>query len=366
MIRTSAARLTGVLVVVCSQTVVIAAENEASNDLLRVGIKPSAPFVMVNQESGQITGFSIDIIYAVAELMRPPRYIEFVVYDQIEEHLDAVRTGEVDLGIAATSFTSDRERTLDFSVPFYRGGLGIAARAEGGGLRFWDVVESSQLPYITLFLFLFLIICANVIWLTERGRVHDTTFDDRWRTGVGQAMWWTIVTMTTVGYGDFVPRNPLSRVISILIIVTGIVLFGMAVGAFSSALTVKQLRTDIRVPSDLRNKPVAVVEDSVAERTLRTFGVEMALKESLKDALTAVDNEEVVAAVHDVALLRYNVPRDYPKLAIVGPTFAEQGYGITFPVNSALRKEVNVALLQLMEGNPPRYRWMLEQWFEVP
>ena len=99
---------------------------------------------------------------------------------------------------------------------------------------------------------------------------------------------------------------------------------------------------------------------------MRTYGVEMVSKESLEEALAAVENEEVVAAVHDVALLRYNVPRHYPKLAIVGPTFAEQGYGITFPVNSDLRKEVNVALLRLMEGKPPRYRWMLEQWFEMP
>lgn len=104
----------------------------------------------------------------------------------------------------------------------------------------------------------------------------------------------------------------------------------------------------------------------MAERTLRTLGVEMVPRKSLEDALAAVENEEVVAAVHDVALLRYNVPRHYPKLAIVGPTFAEQGYGITFPVNSDLRKEVNVALLRLMEGKPPRYRWMLEQWFEMP
>jgi len=226
--------------------------------------------------------------------------------------------------------------------------------------------KPTQLRYIMLSLLLFLVICANVIWLAERGRAHDTTFDDRWLVGVGQAMWWTIVTMTTVGYGDFVPRKPISRVLSILIIVTGIVLFGMAVGVFSSSLTLKQMHADIRVPRDLRNKPVAVVENSLAERRLRTLGVEMVPRKNLGDALDAVDKEEVLAAVHDVALLRYNVPRHYPKLLIVGPTFAEQGYGIAFPLNSHLRKEVNVALLQLMESEPPRYRWMLEQWFEMP
>ena len=366
MVRFSIVWLTGVLVVFSGHTGVIAADVERSTDVLRVGVKHSPPFVMVNPESGEITGFSLDIIRAIAARMQPPRLIELVVHNQIEEHLDAVRSGDVDLGIAATSFTSLRERTLDFSIPFYRGGLGIATRAKGNGLHFWDVVTSTQLRYIMLSLLLFLVICANVIWLAERGRAHDTTFDDRWLVGVGQAMWWTIVTMTTVGYGDFVPRKPISRVLSILIIVTGIVLFGMAVGVFSSSLTLKQMHADIRVPRDLRNKPVAVVENSLAERRLRTLGVEMVPRKNLGDALDAVDKEEVLAAVHDVALLRYNVPRHYPKLLIVGPTFAEQGYGIAFPLNSHLRKEVNVALLQLMESEPPRYRWMLEQWFEMP
>jgi len=88
--------------------------------------------------------------------------------------------------------------------------------------------------------------------------------------------------------------------------------------------------------------------------------------ESLADALAAVENREVVATVHDVALLRYHVPRNAPGLALVGPTFAEHDYGITFPTDSVLRKDINVALLEIMESDPSRYQWMIDQWFEAP
>lgn len=39
---------------------------------------------------------------------------------------------------------------------------------------------------------------------------------------VGTAMWWAIQTVTTVGYGDVVPRDALGRVIAALVMVTGI------------------------------------------------------------------------------------------------------------------------------------------------
>ena len=339
-------------------------EVEQSASTLVVGVKPAAPFVMIDDVSGHVSGFSIDLIQAVAAQMDPPRTVEFRVHRDIAEHLAAVRKSEVDLGIAATSFTSERERALDFSVPFYRGGLGVAVRPDGG-VRHRDILFSGKLLIILLWMVLFLVVCAHIVWLTERGQTNS--FDDRWHVGLGQAVWWTIVTMTTVGYGDFVPRRPLSRFLSVVIIIVGIVLFGIAVGAFSSALTVERLRSDILGPDDLDGrpigKPVAVVANTMAEETVRERGVDVLPRKNLKDALTAVSSGQAVAAVHDVALLRYHLPRDAPGLVLVGRTFVEHGYGITFPLGSGLRKEVNVALLEIMEGDPSLYQQFHDRWF---
>ena len=172
--------------------------------------------------------------------------------------------------------------------------------------------------------------------------------------------------MTTVGYGDFAPSKPLTRFVGVLVIITGIILFGIAVGSLTSALTVKQINSNIRTPNDLRNRPVAVVSDTIAESTLKERGMQLVKKDTLEAALSAVAIGEVVAAVHDIALLMYHVPRNAPTLAIVVPTFAEHGYGITFPVGSDIRKDVNLALLKLMESDPPRYQWMLDNWFGAP
>jgi voltage-gated potassium channel len=55
-----------------------------------------------------------------------------------------------------------------------------------------------------------------VTWLVERNRPGATIVH------VGDALWWAIVTTTTVGYGDRVPVSPAGRVVAVLLMVVGI------------------------------------------------------------------------------------------------------------------------------------------------
>jgi len=57
------------------------------------------------------------------------------------------------------------------------------------------------------------------------------------------AIWWTIVTVTTVGYGDKYPVTTEGRVIGILVMVAGVGLFGTYTG-FIASLFVGQNRDE--------------------------------------------------------------------------------------------------------------------------
>lgn len=46
----------------------------------------------------------------------------------------------------------------------------------------------------------------------------------------GDALWWSVVTIATVGYGDFAPVTVEGRVIALLLMVSGVGLFGMISG----------------------------------------------------------------------------------------------------------------------------------------
>jgi voltage-gated potassium channel Kch len=46
----------------------------------------------------------------------------------------------------------------------------------------------------------------------------------------GEAVWWSIVTMSTVGYGDYSPVTYRGRLIGVIVIIVGVALFGVVTG----------------------------------------------------------------------------------------------------------------------------------------
>ncbi|HFI0120897.1 TPA: potassium channel family protein [Streptococcus suis] len=84
--------------------------------------------------------------------------------------------------------------------------------------RFWDTVNrllhTNSLSKVLL-LNISAVLTASVLLSVIEGQ---SFFD---------AVWWSIVTMTTVGYGDIVPQDTISKIIAILLMLVGICTFGM-------------------------------------------------------------------------------------------------------------------------------------------
>jgi len=55
-------------------------------------------------------------------------------------------------------------------------------------------------------------------------------------TNASDVLWWSVVTMSTVGYGDFYPVTVGGRFMAALLIFVGIVLFAMMAGVFADLL----------------------------------------------------------------------------------------------------------------------------------
>ena len=81
---------------------------------------------------------------------------------------------------------------------------------------------------------LLLLVSSAVLYLVE-GSVQPETFGS-----IPRAMWWSVVTLTTVGYGDVYPVTLLGRLFGAVTAITGIGLIamptGILAGAFSEAI----------------------------------------------------------------------------------------------------------------------------------
>ena len=64
---------------------------------------------------------------------------------------------------------------------------------------------------------------------------------------IPQAMWWAIVTLGTVGYGDVVPVTPLGKFVSVFAIISGFAMIALPVAIISTAFADEVRRRDFVV-----------------------------------------------------------------------------------------------------------------------
>ncbi|MGB8954000.1 MAG: ion transporter [Tumebacillaceae bacterium] len=84
----------------------------------------------------------------------------------------------------------------------------------------WSVITSKSVTLILLFLSVFMLWSSAGFYFLEKGKNPVIqNFSD--------ALWWAVVTTTTVGYGDIAPVTNAGRMIAVVLIVSGVALIGM-------------------------------------------------------------------------------------------------------------------------------------------
>jgi len=88
--------------------------------------------------------------------------------------------------------------------------------------------ERRTLASVLVVMFVLLFIASCMVWVFEHQRQPD-----QFGT-VPRAMWWGMVTLTTVGYGDVVPISPYGRALGVVIMLLGIATFALPAGILAS------------------------------------------------------------------------------------------------------------------------------------
>ena len=109
----------------------------------------------------------------------------------------------------------------------------------------WDQRKSFGAAFFILFIML--ILASSGIYLVEKD-AQPGKFGS-----IPQAMWWSIVTLTTVGYGDVYPITTLGKIFGSVIIILGIGTVALPSGILASAFSEHTRRSQNKYKKELEN-----------------------------------------------------------------------------------------------------------------
>jgi ABC-type amino acid transport substrate-binding protein len=190
-----------------------------------------------------------------------------------------------------------------------------------------------------------LLLVGWIVWLVER-RHNPGQFAHGWR-GLGAGLWWSAVTMTTVGYGDKAPETLAGRTLAIIWMFASVALISGFTAAIASSLTIGELESRIQGPDDLTGKRVGTVAASTSDTWLADRQIAARHQPTIADAVRALARGELDAVVYDAPILMYLAQTKTGGAVRVLPRLLEhQDYAFALRSGSALREPLNQELLR--------------------
>jgi voltage-gated potassium channel Kch len=118
-----------------------------------------------------------------------------------------------------------------------------------------------------------LMIASYTVVVTFAGGLIASLADRKDFSSLGEGLWWSLQTVTTVGYGDVVPSSGVSRVIAGFVMVSGIAFLTVITAAVTAAL-IEAARRRQELPPDREQLP-----EILREMTSRLSAIEARLDE---------------------------------------------------------------------------------------
>lgn len=333
------------------------AQEAGERTEVRLAVRELEPFVIV--EGDRYSGFSIALWEELADSAGFDT--DYVLVDNVTEQLDAVASGDADAAIGAISVTEEREVTWDFSQPIADGGLAVLTTASSGS-GWWSSIGSvlGVVGWFVLMLLVLLAVAGHVIWLVERHKNPD--IPDDYVHGVPEAMWFAVVSVFTVGYGDHVPRSVAGRLATVGFVIVGIIAVSQFTASLASRLTAERLTSPVAGVEDLGGRRVATVAGTTAAEEMRTRPVDLVEVDDIDEAGALLLAAEVEAVVYDApALDWFSRGEGRGRTAIVGGVFDPEYYAVAAAEGSPLTERIDRALLEAREDGT--WQRIHDEWF---
>ncbi len=108
-----------------------------------VGTEPAfPPFEMKDEATGQLVGFDIDLVTAMAKAAG--REVKFITLP-FDGLIPALQSKTISAAISGMTITAERAQTIDFTRPYFKAGLAIAVQQDDDSIKTLDDLKGKRI-----------------------------------------------------------------------------------------------------------------------------------------------------------------------------------------------------------------------------
>ena len=281
------------ILALCSLVGPAHAASGGSNAKLRIAVCERPPYSFRDEDS-KWTGLGVILWEKIAgRLGLSFEYVE-VPFAQIPEKL---ASGECDL--TPNLPLSGDKSAIRYTEPYVLSHGALLTRRECVAREMLNLTKqlvNRQMLLIIALMLVGMLLFSLILILVERRRLNGHFSGSSWKN-FGSALWFSASTMTTVGYGDTTPLSPLSRVVTFLWMLFGVLVIAIFTGSVSSSLTMADITSGIIHLNEFNRFNVGVVKGSRIEELIESRGIPSTKYDSLEAGLEALRSRRSISAL---------------------------------------------------------------------
>lgn len=332
----------------------------AQTDTLVVGYAEAPPFIY--EENGRPEGLNVRIWEEVmTDSGIPYRYVR----QDFQEVLASLERGEIDLTIMPLSITRERLGSMDFSMPYFTAHGTVAVRNPSA----WERFASSVRAFLNsnflkgIFILLSIIFVFGFLGWYFEWRRNPEHFR-KGIPGIWDGIWWSAVTLTTVGYGDKAPKTVFGKLAALLLMFGGLLFVSGITASIASSIALDEISNNMASLDQFKGRPVGTVGQSETEQFLKShFFRDVRAYPYFEEGFDALQKGEIRGFLYDEAILKSEIRKMglQEALRVLPIRFDGKFYAFGLAKGQdSLRKHLDREILKVREK--PSWQMLLNEY----
>lgn len=320
----------------------VLAQSDLPRSIVKVAIVDQKKFPVIDE-------VALNIWQVVAK--NSGIHYVLVKFESKKEAVSALLNHQVDLILGPIKINRKLQSDILYLDSYFGDTLSfIKLKSLDSDLMLFEKFSLIFFKYLVV-IFVFLFIFSLLLWYIEKK--YNNQFQLGFIRGVGKAFWFFLVTASTVGYGDCVPKTSRGRFLTSIWIILSLFSLTLIIGYVSQSYTKasQSVLSSLKI-DDISNMPVGYLENNYQKSILilRKKNARPVSFNTASKLINAVESKKINYALIDTASVRFYL-NHHPssKIVMLKKRYSNGKFAFAVSKNSPLSDIINEALFTVSE-----------------